>query len=397
MSYRSIGDGRTFGWSRPPSLLLVPYIRRLPSGRWQATVRHPSGRKMTKSDPVKRVVASWAAEQERAFRVGLVAADTGRTLTVRAWHDRWIAARNVAATTAHEERLRLDAYVLPHWGGWPLRSIGRIDVQAWVTALTRERGPHVTVSCYHALHKMLADAELEGLIPASPCRKIDLPRVDPPPPRWLTREEYGRLLLAFDTAGAQWQAMIAVACNTGLRSGELSGLDVGHVDFDRQLLRVEQVMTKFGMRPYPKSESSRRTVHVPQEALDLLWPVIADRSADAPVFPAPRGGRLDQSNYLKTVWHPALRRAGIEPVRAYVTRHTFASWMVQDGVPLWDIAQALGHNSLQFVNRYAFLQPDAHDAIRAAFAKRRGAPVAHDVPALTLPDSETAGQRRRQG
>jgi integrase len=340
---------------------------------------------MTKSDPVKRVVASWAAEQERAFRVGLVAADSGRTLTVRAWHDRWITARNVAATTAHEERLRLDAYVLPHWGGWPLRSIGRIDVQAWVTALTRERGPHVTVSCYHALHKMLADAELEGLIPASPCRKIDLPRIDPPPPRWLTREEYGRLLLAFDGGrqGDQWRAMIAVACNTGLRSGELSGLDVGHVDFDRQLIRVEQVMTKFGMRPYPKSESSRRTVHVPQEALDLLWPVIADRSADAPVFPAPRGGRLDQSNYPEdgVASGAAAGRDRAGP-RLRHPAH-LRLWMVQDGVPLWDIAQALGHNSLQFVNRYAFLQPDAHDAIRAAFAKRRGAPVAHDGPALT--------------
>lgn len=379
----------------------MAYVRKLPSGKFQATVRHPSGRKITHTDPMKRVVQAWAAQTEAAIRNGQVTAERGRNVTVRAWHDRWVLARNVEETTAHEERLRLDAYVLPQWGSWPLRSIGRIDVQTWVTKLGRERGPNVTVACYHTLHKMLADAELEGLIPASPCRKIDLPRIDPPPPRWLTHDEYDRLLLAFDADGvpqaAQWKAMVAVACNTGLRSGELAGLDVAHVDFDRELVRVQQVMTKYGMRAYPKSESSRRTVHCPPEALDLLWPVVADRSADAPVFPAPRGGRLDQSNYLKTVWHPALRRAGIESVRAYVTRHTFASWMVQDGVPLWDIAQALGHNSLSFVNRYAFLQPDAHDAIRAAFARRRGAGMAHEVPATTQPDHEPAAQKRRQG
>ncbi|MGZ6776910.1 MAG: tyrosine-type recombinase/integrase [Blastococcus sp.] len=370
------------------------YIRKLPSGRWQATVRHPSGRKLTKSDPLKRVVQAWAAETEASFRNGELLSERGRGVTVQAWHDRWILARNVEARTAHEERLRLDKYVLPQWGAWPMRSIGRIDVQAWVTQLGRERGPNVAVGCYRVFHKMLADAELEGLLPTSPCRRIDLPKIQLPAPRWLTREEYDRLLLAFDGArqGPQWRAMVAVACNTGLRSGELSGLDVRHVDFDRQLVHVEQVMTKFGLRDYPKSQASRRTVHLPDEAAELLWPTVADRRPAAPAFPAPRGGRLDQSNFLKTVWHPALERAGIEPVRAYVTRHTFASWAVQAGVPLWDIAQALGHNSLEFVNRYAFLQPNAHDAIRAAFARRRGAWVAHDEDRRTGAGRETAGQ-----
>lgn len=358
------------------------YVRKLPSGKYQVTVRHPSGRRLTHTDPLKRVVQAWGAAREAEFRNGQITSERGRTTTVRQWHDKWIEGRQVAATTAHEERLRLARYVLPQWGGWPVQSIHRVDVQAWVTKLGRERSPHVAVACYHVLHKMLGDAELDGLILETPCRKIDLPHIEKPPPRWLTREEYERLLLAFDGApqGEQWRAMVAVACNTGLRSGELAGLDVGHVDFDRQLVRVEQVMTKRGLRPFPKSASSRRAVHCPVEALNLLWPVVADRAASDPCFPAPRGGRLDQSNFLKTVWHPALERAGIESVRAYVTRHTFASWMAQDGVPLADIAHALGHRSLGFVDRYAFLQPEAHDAIRAAFARRRlSLPVKMDL------------------
>jgi integrase len=383
----------------------VSYIRKLPSGRYQATVRHPSGRKITKTDRLKGVVTAWAAETEAALRNGEIRSERGRAITVEQWHTRWLAARNVAATTAHEEHLRWERYVRPQWGAWPLRSIGRIDVQAWVTKLGRERGAHVAFGCYLLLSKLLADAELEHLIPATPCRKIDLPRIEKPAPRWLTREEYERLLLAFDAdeagrpvpQGAQWRAMVAVACNTGLRSGELAGLDVRHVDFERQLVTVEQVMTKYGLRPFPKSQTSRRTVHCPPEALALLWPTVADRAGDAPCFPAPRGGRLNQSNFLKTVWHPALRRAGIEPVRAYVTRHTFASWLVQDGVPLWDIAQALGHSSLGFVNRYAFLQPDAHDAIRAAFARRRGASVAHELGASVELGEDIAGKRPVRG
>jgi hypothetical protein len=230
----------------------------LPSGRYQATVRHPSGRKITKTDRLKGVVTAWAAETEAALRNGEIRSERGRAVTVEQWHARWLAARNVAATTAHEEHLRWERYVRPQWGAWPLRSIGRIDVQAWVTKLGRERGAHVAFGCYLLLSKLLADAELEHLIPTTPCRKIDLPRIQKPAPRWLSREEYERLLLAFDGApqGAQWAAMLAVACYSGLRSGELAGLDVGHVDFDRHQISVQQVMTKFGLREYPKSETS---------------------------------------------------------------------------------------------------------------------------------------------
>jgi integrase len=357
----------------------VAHIRRLPSGNFNAVVRLPNGKRKSITRPLKGEVRALAAELEASVARGGYGMRTDHRLTVQQWHDRWILARNVEKTTAHEENLRLAKYVLPRWGSWPMSSIGRIDVQAWVTHLGRERSPHVAYGCYFVLQRMLADAELEGLIPATPCRKIELPKIEKPVPRWLTREEYGRLLLAFDGApqGDQWRAMVAVACHSGLRSGELAGLDVGAVDFDRGLIHVGQVMTKFGLRSYPKSDSSRRSAPVHREALDLLWPVVADRSAEDPAFPAPRGGRLDQSNFLKTVWHPALERAGIESVRAYVTRHTFASWMIQAGVPEWDIAQALGHRTTSFVHRYAFLKPDAHESIRAAWARAGDAQMAH--------------------
>jgi hypothetical protein len=45
----------------------VSYIRRLPSGKWQATVRGPDGHKHTRTDPLKKVVRTWATEQESKF------------------------------------------------------------------------------------------------------------------------------------------------------------------------------------------------------------------------------------------------------------------------------------------------------------------------------------------
>jgi integrase len=55
----------------------VAYIRRLPSGKWNAVVRHPSGRRLSKTDALKKVVTVWAAEQEAAYRAGAASPCSG--------------------------------------------------------------------------------------------------------------------------------------------------------------------------------------------------------------------------------------------------------------------------------------------------------------------------------
>lgn len=61
-----------------------------------------------------------------------------------------------------------------------------------------------------------------------------------------------------------------------------------------------------------------------------------------------------------------------------VMRHTAASWLVQDGVLLYDVQALLGHESFATTQRYAHLAPDAHSRVLESWA-RLGAPVAHDA------------------
>jgi hypothetical protein len=58
-------------------------------------------------------------------------------------------------------------------------------------------------------------------------------------------------------------------------------------------------------------------------------------------------------------------------------RHTAASWLVQDGVPLYDVQALLGHESFATTQRYAHLAPDAHGKVIESWSRRLGAPVAH--------------------
>ena len=60
----------------------------------------------------------------------------------------------------------------------------------------------------------------------------------------------------------------------------------------------------------------------------------------------------------------ACRRVGLAGVTFHTLRHTFASWLVMEGVPLFEVSKLLRHASIQMTERYAHLAPDhLHGAV----------------------------------
>jgi integrase len=346
----------------------MPHIEKLPSGKFRARVRHPSGKRESKTFPLKGTARVWAAEREAEFARGAPVA--AAKLTVGEWVPRWQRTRRVEAATAKKNASHLRVHVLPQWGTWPLQAVGRSDVQAWVNDMARRNvGPSTIHGAFQLFSAVMSDAVLERLMPASPCREIDLPKVVKPAPRWLMREEYDRiqLALAVTPRAPTWQAYVGLGCFSGLRPGELAGLDVGQVDLDRGLVRVGQVMTRHGLRAYGKTSQAARSVPFPDDVGRLLWRLLADRGA-GPVFLSPRGGRVRDELFRDRVWAPALEAAGVEYARPYILRHTAASWLVQAGVPDREIMKILGHSSTALIATYAHLAPDAHEKVRGAWA-----------------------------
>jgi integrase len=360
----------------------VAHIRKLPSGNWNAVVRHPSGKKISKTDPLKRAVTAWAAEQEASFRNG---APAPARATFSQWCDRWLRVRAVRKATARKDASRLRLHIRPYWDSWPLQSITRMDVQEWVNRMADGGlGAPTVHGTYQLMATCMAEALGEGMIAVNPCQRIKLPTRAKPEPRWFTRHEYDRILLALAdrtiaSGGRKWgpdphrhvyRALVALACFTGMRPQELAGLDVRYLDLERRLVHVRQTLTRDGLVPYGKSDRANRWIPYPAEVAELLWPVVADKPDTAPVFTAPRGGRVEfEGNFRSYVWVPTLLAAGIEPVRFYVCRHTCASWLVQAGVPDRQIMAVLGHADAHLIDVYGHLAPDAHDAVRAAWGE----------------------------
>ena len=379
----------------------MSYIRRLPSGKWQATVRGPDGRKHTKTDPLKSVVRTWAAGQESKFAQGDVRDPRAGDVRVGDWHARYARASGVEAITAAKNRSLWVTHCEPKWAGWRMSSVTRMEAQGWVaelreTRLARWRGrdvrhendfrdvPFLSAETIHAaVHVMsslfrAAMKEHPPVVLANPFAELDLPAIEPRPVDFYEPAEAAALYDAIERlAGPGWRTFAELGMDVGLRLGELAGLHGHRVDWLRGRLAVVDVMTRQGLRQHPKSKRSHRVVPVPAGTLEGMSRLMAGRERDGLVFTDSAGGPVSDRNFANRVWFPAVAAAGVRRFPPRIMRHTAASWLVQDGVPLYDVQALLGHESFATTQRYAHLAPDAHSRVLESWARRGGASVAH--------------------
>jgi site-specific recombinase XerD len=76
--------------------------------------------------------------------------------------------------------------------------------------------------------------------------------------------------------------------------------------------------------------------------------------------PQPVAASSATSTSATRVWYPAVGAAGIRRFALWIMRHTAASWLVMDGVPLHDVQALLDHESFATTQRYAHVAPDTH-------------------------------------
>ncbi|MGD0373637.1 MAG: site-specific integrase [Streptosporangiaceae bacterium] len=182
--------------------------------------------------------------------------------------------------------------------------------------------------------------------------------------------EADALYEAAGATGAQWRTLIELGTQVGLRPGEMFGLHGHRVDWLRGRIEVVDVMTRAGLRQWPKSKRSHRVVPIPAAILEGMSGLMAGRLLDSLVFTAPGGGPVDDGNFRDRIWYPAVAAAGIRRFPPRIMRHTAASWLVQDGVPLYDVQALPGHESYGTTQRYAHLAPDAHGKVLESWARR---------------------------
>lgn len=371
------------------------WAERLPNGLYRACWRDDAGRKRSKSGIKGEAAAKrFAGEQESKQRRGDPTA-LGRMPTWGDWSARWVAARQAEDSTAKQDRFRIDKYLTPRWADVRINRITRTDVQAWVNELLntevgrdeddepRYLSPATVDRIYRLLSASLKAAALDDDIPlaVSPCRKIEIPDASPGHEHFLTRAEF---LLILKYLNDPWRSMAELLVWTGMRFGEAAGLHWQRVDLENGLIDVVETWDPVSARikTYPKGKA-RRTVPIPVHLLPALRRQVdrhetpegkcgvRHKAGGAPcrsglVVPGPEGGPMHGQNFGRRDWSSAVNAAGIGPTRLHDLRHTYASWLVQAGIPLQEVQRLLGHKSILTTQRYAHLGTSQNERVLAA-------------------------------
>jgi integrase len=188
----------------------------------------------------------------------------------------------------------------------------------------------------------------------TPMRKVAKPKESRGRVRFLSDDERIRLLKACkESSNAYLYPVVVLALSTGMRSGEIMGLTWDVVDLNRGRAILHE--TKNG---------ERRAVAITGHALEGVKEMGKVRRIDSNLlFPSKEitPHKPQKPIDLRAPWLAALKRANIQDFRFHDLRHTAASYLAMNGASLAEIAEVLGHKTLQMVKRYAHLS-EGHTA-----------------------------------
>ncbi|MEX0863503.1 MAG: tyrosine-type recombinase/integrase [Acidimicrobiia bacterium] len=322
------------------------------SGRtgWQARWRDPAGVQRAKNFSRKTDAERYLVSLESDKLRGRYADPRlGRT-RVADWVAEWQATRsNLSLATRLRDEASTRNHVVPALGAIPIGQIQPIHVGQWVASLKDEGlAPATTRKAYQLFAAAMAAAVENGLIPLSPCRKVELPQIETPEMRFLEPEEVKLLAEAIDE---RYRVMVLTAAYSGLRFGELCALRVDRLDALRRTIRVEEslaeVRSQFIFKS-PKSEASRRTVSVPGFLVEELALHLA-RYPDSSglIFTAQGGGPIRRTNFRRRIWLPAVAASVGEPCTFHDLRHSHAALLIAQSEHPKVIQARLGHASIK--------------------------------------------------
>jgi len=334
-------------------------IRKRKSGNYQVRYRDRAGREHARGFKKKAHADRFKHEVEHDLDRGEWVDPKAGQVTLAAWVDEaWQLARPVSQRTRADRRARMVNHVLPVFGVTPLVRIDRSDIQKWVNSLT-ERGyaPATVKKVFETLSAPVQVAVNYGLLSQSPCAGIELPPIPRTEMRFLVPDEVVRLSKAITP---HFELLVLFAAETGLRVGEIAGLQGGDYQPGTLTINVKRQLLKDTTPPTfgdPKTWAGIRSL--------TLSPPLATRIqdlgavGDSPVFTRPDGGLLNVSNFRSRHFYPAVKAAGLGHVRIHDLRHTAVSAWIQAGASIKHVTERAGIASVTVAfDRYGHLYPN---------------------------------------
>jgi integrase len=328
----------------------------------------------------------------RELRLGTLA-PAGPTMTIGEYLATWIERHRsrVRPSTWRTAESYVRVYLIPTLGRIALARLTSADVERALASFVEHGRPDRTgravapITAYHVravLRRALSDAQRDGLVGRNAAADARPPYLPQRPITYLSAADVRRLLEVTrdDDLGPLW----ALAATTGLRRGELLALRWDDVSGGMLSVRRSVSRNRAGgwSAGDPKSSRSRRTLPLPAVAVEALERQRRRQEAqrraagtawqgrDELVFTDAIGRPL-LPEYVSHAFPRARQAAGVPPVTLHGLRHSAATVLLAQGLPLAVISELLGHSGISVTAaHYAAVVPalrrEAADAMDLA-------------------------------
>jgi integrase len=265
------------------------------------------------------------------------------------WFQTYVLANN-KFSEQYAKRKTLTANLIPFFGALPLSAINSMHIERYkakhvgsgISNKTINNRLAILAKCLRCAH------EWHGIeMPI-----IKLLRCTPPKTDYLTPAECDLLLAR---ATAQLYEMIFLALRTGMRQGEIRGLQWSSIDWQSRSIAVRH--SRYDRTRTLVSPKSNRERHIPLD-LDLYEMLFRRRQTSGYVFTnLRRDGEPFTSHRIEEDLSILCCRAQVRKITWHVLRHTFATHLTLRGVPLTVVKELLGHSTIVTTMRYSHVAP----------------------------------------
>jgi integrase/recombinase XerC len=246
-----------------------------------------------------------------------------------------------------ENFLKSSGIYLSPAGEIEMEKVDRIAIRKYLSFLHRKNKKSSIARKVSTLRSFYKYLTREHLVPSNPAKSVSTPKVEKLLPTTLTVDEAFRLMESpAEKSRLRDRAILEFLYSSGIRVGELVGLNVNHLDLELGIVRVMGKGRK------------ERIVPVGVKAIEALKAYLEERGdldGEEPLFLNLRGGRLTARSVGRLV-KKYTRRSGIfRKVSPHSLRHTFATHLLDAGADIREIQEMLGHASLSTTQRYIHL------------------------------------------
>lgn len=311
----------------------------------------------------KTEAEAWCVEQKRALRRGSWSDPTRSRLSIEMYADDvWdLAMQGLRANVIRNYDLAWKNNIVPVVGRVPIGELNRSHIER-IKAAMKAAGaaPSTTNTVISALSRVLRFAVDERVISSNPAsakgiraREIrsavkKAPTVDPSEMEMIASECDRRFLGHGEP--------VRLAFWTGARAEEIWAMRVGDIDLARRRIVIERAWSGSNARGrvLDDTKSGRsRVVPILDDALDLMVRLTADRQPEDWIFSGSRGQALWHRNFRASVdWPRAVIAAGFPGFRFHDLRHSYTTYLLDQGVPVHTVQAILGHSSIATTQGY---------------------------------------------